>query len=193
MDAEELINRIRSGIGARNEVIRELYYNEKIRKTVVGTMIKKGCSEQQAKDLHVDSIVNFVKACYKPNFTIKTSLANYLTGIAKNIWYTQVTKSTQQLTIKKDVAQLTVDQSYEMVLRSPDQRELLNQLLDHLDETCKRLLTLWSLNKKMKEIAKDLNYKSDGMARKKKHQCLQRFYKIIGDHPNIVNALRELL
>jgi len=45
----------------------------------------------------------------------------------------------------------------------------------------------------MQEIALALNYKSAGMARKKKHQCMQRLYSIVAKNPDITNELRALL
>ena len=45
----------------------------------------------------------------------------------------------------------------------------------------------------MKAVAEKMNYKSEGMARKKKHQCLRRLYAIVDEHPHIREELRAML
>lgn len=189
MVAGDIIKKVRSSITDRNAAIKMLYTDIAIKKAVIGTLIKMGCSEKDAKDHFTDAIISFVKACYKPDFIIKSSLTNYLIGTAKNIWLKGVTKSRQQVTTKDyDIGDSVppVDDS----LISSERKALLHQLLNQLDETCRKVLTLWSINKRMKEIASSMSYKSEGMARKKKHQCLRRLYEIVAANESIKNELR---
>ena len=188
----DIVQQVKSGITERNKVIKELYISPDIDKAVIGTLIKMGCERSLAHDCKTDAIVSFVKACYRPNFEIKSSVTNYLIGAAKNIWLTGVTKYKKEHTTE-NIPDETVDESIEDNLISNEKKQLLRQLLDRLDDTCKKVLTLWSINKRMKEIATSLRYKSEGMARKKKHQCLQRLYAIIAENPQIKNELRSLL
>jgi len=190
--ADNIIRRVRSSISERDAVIKSLYTDQSIRKAVIGTLVKMGCSEQEAKDRLTDAIVSFVKACYKPEFAIKSSLTNYLIGTAKNIWLKGVTKSQQRSTTLDNNTADSVP-PIEDALISAERRALLRQVLDQLDDTCKKVLTLWSINKKMKAIAQDLQYKSEGMARKKKHQCLQRLYVIVDRHPHIKRELKLMI
>ena len=89
--------------------------------------------------------------------------------------------------LKDDIAPI------EDTLIAQEKKRLLEDVLNQLDDTCKKVLTLWSINKKMKAIAQDLHYKSEGMARKKKHQCLKRLYAIIDAHPHIKQELSSML
>lgn len=188
---QDIIDRVRRSIVERDEVIRNLYTDPKIRKAVIGTLVKLGCTEKDAKDHLTDAIVSFIKACYKPNFKISSNLTNYLIGTAKNIWLKGVTKQQKERTIKNMHQDESIE-SIEDTLISNEKRALLRKVVDQLDSTCKKVLTLWSINKKMAAIAKELSYKSEGMARKKKHQCLQRLYAIIDNHPHIRQELSAL-
>lgn len=190
--AKDLIDKVRASISGRDEVIKALYTDTSLRKAVVGTLIKLGCDEAKAKDHFTDAIISFIKACYRPNLEIKSSLTNYIIGTAKNIWLKGVTKTkkerpTQDILLKDNIAPI------EDTLISQEKRLLLKDVLNQLDDTCKKVLTLWSINKKMKAIAQDLQYKSEGMARKKKHQCLQRLYAIVDAHPHIKQELSSML
>ena len=177
--SQSIVNRVRNSLNDRNEVIKELYNNRDLHKAVVGTLIKKGCSKSSAEDYFIDSIVNFVKSCYKSDFEIRSSLTNYMIGTAKNIWLKQVTNQQKLRTIKEELQQTGGDDTYEINLIGQSKRALLAQLTGYLDETCRELLTLWAASHQMQEIAVALNYKSAGMARKKKHQCMQRLYSCL--------------
>lgn len=190
--SQVIVDRVRKSIQDRNEVIQELYHNNTHKKAVIGTLIKNGCAKEHAEDYFVDSIVNFVKACYRSDFEIKSSLTNYLIGTAKNIWLRQVTNQQKQRTIKQDIGRQK-EESYEIQLLGQSKSTLLSKLIEQLDDTCRQLLTLWAANHKMQEIADSLNYKSAGMARKKKHQCMQRLYAIVDSNPVVTNELRSLL
>ncbi len=186
----DIISRVRKSIEDRNEVIRTLYQDQVIRNAVIGTLVKMGCSEADAKDHFTDSIVNFIKACYKPDFEIRSSLTNYLIGTAKNIWLKGVTKSKREGTTFNYPTAMT-EPSIEIHLISSERKQLLHLLLNQLDQTCRKVLTLWAINKKMKDIATRMSYKSEGMARKKKHQCLRRLYALIDSNQQIKSELSE--
>ncbi len=189
--AKDIISKVRTSIEGRDEVIKSLYTDHAIKKAVIGTLVKLGCREEEAKDRFTDAIVSFIKACYRPDLEIKSSLTNYLIGTAKNIWLKGVTKSNRDRTTIDKQEEETVP-SIEDGLISKERKVLLKQLINQLDETCIKVITLWSINKKMKIIAQELQYKSEGMARKKKHQCMRRLYAIIDEHPHIKQELSSL-
>jgi len=190
--AQEIINRVRRSIDDRNAVIKELYKDAAINKAVIGTLVKMGCDEKTAQDCKTDAIIAFIKSCYKPEFQIKSSITNYLIGAAKNIWLKGVTKTKLEDTTE-EVTSVETDPSIEDSLISHEKKQLLNALINKLDDTCKKVLALWTANHRMKKIAEQMNYKSEGMARKKKHQCMQRLYAIIADNPGIKAELRTML
>ncbi|MEE9371870.1 MAG: sigma-70 family RNA polymerase sigma factor [Saprospiraceae bacterium] len=190
--AEDIIKRVRSGITERNKVIEELYTSSDIDKAVIGTLIKMGCSKEMAIDSKTDAILGFIKSCYRPDFEIKSNVTNYLIGTAKYIWLNRVTKTKNVVTIEERLTEDTVE-SIEATLISNEKKQLLQSIISLLDEKCQQVLTLWASSERMKKIAVEMDYKSEGMARKKKHQCLQRLYIIVADHPEIKNELRSML
>ena len=185
-----MIRRVQESIDGRNEVIKKLYTDSDLKSAVIGTLISKGCDKDKAEDHFTDAVVSFIKGCYRPGFSVTNSLTNYMIGIAKNIWLREVTKSNKQWTTK-DIQSVSEELPHENLIIEKERGQLLNELLARLDATCQKVLTLWTLNKRMKEIAGIMNYRSEGMARKKKHSCLQKLYVIVNDHPHIKQLLSK--
>ena len=188
----ELVRRVRQSLTRRDDVIRELYGDSAIKKAVVGTLIKMGCSKQEAPDYFVDAIVNFIKSCYREDFQIHSNITNYLIGTAKNIWLKRVTKTKKEGLLYQSIENKD-QESPEVILINDETKTTLNTLLSLIDETCRKVLPLWANKQRMNSIAQKMNYKSEGMARKKKHQCLQRLYAIIDDNPSLKEDLRAML
>lgn len=191
IEYSNIVAEVRASLESRNRVIKSLYNDENIKSRVIGTLIKKGCKEEMAKDFFSDAILNFIKACYKPEFEVR-NVPNYIVGIAKFLFLNWVTKSSKEQLI--DETKIVESQeSPEIVLIREERKNPLQKLLSQLDETCRKVLLLWSHKKRMKEIAVEMNYKSEGMARKKKHQCLRKLYQIVNDNPALKDDLRSML
>ena len=56
----------------------------------------------------------------------------------------------------------------------------LDKYLDKLDCLCKDILSLWVQDYKMKEIARELQFRDEAQARKKKYKCLEKLKRIKG-------------
>ena len=78
----------------------------------------------------------------------------------------------------------------EIKLVQKDQNEQLNLLLGQLPIPCRKVLELWKLGYSMDEIAQRVGYKSAGVARKKKYQCMQKLMQLIETHPGWKNVIR---
>lgn len=188
----EIIEKVRLGIEGRDEVLVALYEDQKLRRKVFGTLKKIGCPEDTADQQFVDAIINFTRSCRKENFVIKSDLHNYIVGTAKNLWRKQVTK--QQKTTLLDENPIVSDNDTPLIiLLNAEQKEPIRKLLSLLDAKCREVMKLWASNHKMTDIALQMDYKSEGMARKKKHHCKKSMYKIIEDHPELADELRDLL
>ena len=188
----ELIEKVREGIAGRDEVILQLYKDTKLRRALLGTLIKKGCTREAAEDHFMDAVLIFVKSCLKPNFEITSSLQNYLIGISKHLWYKEVTKSSKERPL--DDKQFEADTVTPLTqLIHEERQDPLRKLLNLLDAKCKQVLLLWAHKRSMIQIAEEMNYKSDGMARKKKHHCARKMYALINDNPGLKDRLRDML
>ena len=69
-----------------------------------------------------------------------------------------------------------------------EQEDTLSRLLESLGDKCKRVLELWQLSYSMKEIAVEMAYKSDGVARKKKRLCMKKLLEILDEKPEPISC-----
>jgi DNA-directed RNA polymerase specialized sigma24 family protein len=69
-------------------------------------------------------------------------------------------------------------------------KEVVVRLLNHIGETCRRVLTLaFYHNYSMDSIASELNFKSESVARKKKHLCLKKLKELAEKHRILRDSL----
>ncbi len=179
-DLKKIVDSIRQDINSRNEVVIELYRNEKLR-ALVHQYIKanKGSSED-AESLLTFGIIAFVKQCSRMNFELKTSAQSYIFAIIRNEWKRIKTEAGKIISI--ETSSHLDHQDYntpEYLFLSEEKKKLLSTTLSKLDAKCRDVLDMWSKNWKMREIAVSMNYKSEGMARKKKHECMQKLIQLV--------------
>lgn len=162
--------------------------NDALRNQVYRFVLKNSGTESDAITVFTDAIIAYVKS----NVTDKTDIdvlnKAYFFGIAKNCWYKELRnkKLGNHPPLEwKEAMKVPVEE-----IEITDSRKgILQKFVSLLDEKCRKVLTAWSYNHSMREIAQSLDYKSEMMARKKKYQCLQKLRKIVEDHPGLKNDL----
>lgn len=190
---QNLITKVVTSNEGRNEVMKYLYTDGEINKIIRSVLLRYNCPESKIEDIKSEAIISFIKACFRPKFQIKSSTKAYLATICKNIWLSEVTKRSKEKSISDFSFMKESTEHYEEVLVRAEASALFEKLFENLDDKCRKVLTLWSVRKKMKQIAEEMNYKSEMMARKKKHDCLKRLYHFANSRPEIVEELRSLL
>jgi len=130
---KELIEKAKDSISGRNEVITYLIQDVDIRKALLGTLLKKGCSKDEAETHFTDAVLVFVKSCLKPNFEITSNLKNYLIGISLNLYRKEVTKSTKKR-LSDDKQSVSDNETPLTLLMSKELDNPLRKLLDQLDD-----------------------------------------------------------
>ena len=175
----EYKRKVRESIESRNEVVKLLYLDKALKAKITSYTFNYGGDKDDVHQLLVESIIRFVQRCYNDSFEINTSVEAYVLTVAKNLWIRTIKSRTQDLPLElteidRGEPETTIEQ-----LLGGDRMELLRNALGYLDEKCKKVLTLWASNVKMREIALRLNYKSEGFTRKKKHACLKKLKQLI--------------
>ncbi|MEM7101977.1 MAG: sigma-70 family RNA polymerase sigma factor [Bacteroidota bacterium] len=191
---QEIIEAIREG-GQQLETVMAFIYNESTyRKDIFRYVLSRGGSQEDAEDVFQDGIRNLIICIRKGQYRGESSVKGYLFGVCKNLWFKQFNKQTRHSEYKSTLQVVETDGvNPEILIVTKEREEIIDNLLGELGPACKKVLTLWRLSYSMKEIAAELGYKSDGVARKKKHQCFQGLLKIVHDNPDIINLLREKL
>lgn len=172
----------------RNVLIKEILENAEFVNWANSFVLRNGGGQDDVQTVINDTVLNFIKVCLKPDFQLKT-VQGYLKGSAKNIWY-QIFRKRKAYTTMDIVGDAGEEESITGDLIQKEKKELLNILLDKIGDDCKRILTLWAYNMRMKEIAAQLNFSSEGYVKKRKHICLKRLIQVSQDHPGILKELK---
>ena len=193
--AKDLLSKIRGDSTSRKSAIMSLANDEVLRNSVKKHIQRNSGSSTDADTIFNDMIVVFIKIVHnKEILKIETNLHAFLMGIAKNLWYNELKKKHRRNTVDLDKIKPPVDKNIPQVelLIKEDRARLLTAILDQMKVRCKEVLMYWSAGYKMKEIALKLGYKSEGMARKKKSECMKELLTYLADKPHLKSQLSNI-
>jgi len=191
-DIELIVLKIRSGKAGRDEVLISLYHDKVLRTKVEHTATKYGGQKMDFDLIFNSTLMQFVKTVVSnKDFSIKSSLYSYMSGITRFIMLNDLKKSNRLRTEDiDDQYDIKTDHTPESLILDQSKIDQLDELLQKLGKNCKEVLMHWANGYSMKEIAVMMNYKSDMMAKKKKYKCFKELLNYLEEHPEIKNVLR---
>lgn len=169
--------------------------HQEIRGKIYSYVRQHGGSDDEGISIFHDTVVAFVKYVFQNrNFRLTDSLVGYMRTIGKYQWINQLRKINKSVPVSSvDTETLSIPDSFQSdhFILNKEKLQSLTRVLDKLASRCKEVLMYWSSGYSMKEVAKMVDYQSEGMARKKKSQCMKSLYEIISENPNIKEQLRN--
>lgn len=138
-------------------------------------ILKNSGSRQDAEDIYQEALIILVRKVQAPDFVLSSSLNTYLYSICRFLW-------NDRLKQKNRIIEVEVEKSH--LVFSVDEvefigREMENKLSEkaflQLGEKCRQLLLLFYFKKKpLKEIAGELGFSSEKVAKNQKYRCLEK-------------------
>ncbi len=170
----EIVSAIKSGGLHRNNAISFIYKNQKTFSRVKHFISSWKGNSQDAEDIWIESILVLDRKIRNDEYD-GGNIYGFVFGISKGLWRNKLKKSNKMDLVEEPALMDSVDENDpEQLFQTNERIAVLKKMLEELGEECQKILNLWKLNYKMKEIAEMLNLSSDNMAKKKKHQCLQK-------------------
>ena len=83
------------------------------------------------------------------------------------------------------------DLTPEITLFAEEKKDMLRDILNLLDDSCRSILTLWKQSYSMQEIAEKLNLSSAQLAKKYKYRCIKKLMKVLENKPQLLKALKD--
>ena len=191
MDERELILAIQEGGEALEKAMRSLYEDQEIRKQVFRFVKDRKGSIQDAEDVFQDGIRNLMLSIRAGRYRGEGSLKAYLFGTCRNLWFRRFDRLSRQADPEREMPVQMVETDPEILLLNREQEQVLAGFLNNIGEKCREVLERWKMGYSMKEIAAAVGYKSEGVARKKKHQCLKKLIEALESAPEYKRLLRE--
>jgi RNA polymerase sigma factor (sigma-70 family) len=143
------------------------------------------CRTEDVEDAYQRSFNIFYFNVRDDKITMLDTKANtYLFSIGKNIILKvlnkepRLTKSTDE-TLEMDMGTVDIDFDFDETYR----KEIILRMLNQIDEICRNVLILsFYKNFAMESIASEMNFKSQSVAKKKKHLCLKKLKDLVDKH-----------
>ena len=137
----------------------------------------KGGTEQDADDIFQETVVSFIDSVQKSKFRQESGIRTFLISISKNLWYNEIRRrqraGNRERLFEEERDQEDPDVSE--IIRDRELKNQLNQLLQDLGDSCRKILELFYYeNLSMKEIVSHLHYENEQVVRNKKYKCLQQ-------------------
>jgi RNA polymerase sigma factor (sigma-70 family) len=156
------------------------YLYKKAYKKAVGYFNKKGLNENETKDLFQDSIIVFYEAVKEDRFVLKAKIETYLFAVMNKMWINKMKIKNPESLVNGELYKEHNVNNVEDFIISEEQKKIVQFFINKLKEDCKRILVYFYYHKlAMHEIAKEMGYKNDQIARNKKVKCMRAFQAII--------------
>ncbi|MEL6252330.1 MAG: sigma-70 family RNA polymerase sigma factor, partial [Bacteroidota bacterium] len=172
---DPFISSIKSGGRELEEGMKYLYLRHSCREMVFRFIQKRNGSREDAEDIFQDGIRFLILQVRAEKYHFSGELGAYLYGICKNLWYKRFKKMSREEALDERIYEEKQEEGDpELYLVSKDRQEKIKELMAGLGAACQKVLQMWQLSYSMKEIAVEMGYKNDAVARKKKRLCMKK-------------------
>lgn len=184
---------IASGGDTRLKAIEIIYQLTDVKGKVMQYVKTHGGSQTEGLDIFHDGIVALDQNIRSGKYRSEGPLQGYLYTICRFIWNNEYRRRMKISSGDIQEFQLEPDDSTpEVKLRSKEEAALLDQVLQLLDESCRKILTLWKLSYSMTEIATTLQLSSPELAKKYRFRCMQKLMDQLEQRPGLMNTLKNV-
>lgn len=156
------------------------YLYESYFDTVKSHILKNSGTEDDAYDVFQDTLMAVYKKIQQNGFELTTDLKAYVFGVARNIWYKQLSKKKHTVSISIDFKDdLDISEILDIPIDSIIQRSFLK-----LKDDCQQILDMHLKGYDYNIIAIEMSFSSIGYAKRKKYLCKEALIKIIKSDPD---------
>lgn len=183
---------IQSGGRQRTLAIGAIYQNLELKNRIMHHVRKYGGDQQEAQDVFHEGIISLDRNIRSQKFKQETSIEGYLFSICRftwnNLWRKKSKTSSNEITEQS----IDLDIQPDSILLSQEKRQYLEKVLELIDESCRKILTLWKASYSMQEIADACELSSKEMAKKYRYRCMKKLMSALEDQPKLISILRHV-
>ena len=171
------------GIKSRNAAVINQIYVEYFPK--IHSFVRRNSGNlKDAEDLFHDGLLVVYEKVRNPDFVSTSSLFTFLYAICNRLWLKKLNrKSIHRRVTNEHSKELSYNDTPDDTMEKEDKFDLYREKFSLLSPSCQRLLGMFFQGKSMEDIAKDLEYGSEGYARKKKFKCKEKLIEMIKADP----------
>lgn len=134
---------------------------------------------QDAEDIFQDALLILYEKLHTDNFKAYTCLANYLSGISKNLWLKKLRAQKNSLHIAPNYYSENQEEINLAIENERDYHDKLNDYINAISSHCQNLIQdIFIKNKTIEEVQSKYRYSSRHNAQNQKHKCVEQIRKI---------------
>ena len=148
---------------------------------VIRSFIKKNSGdEEDAADIFQNAMLVFYKKVRSGNLKLTCSIQTYLYSICRNLWLDELRARKKKQTLHAELKIAAVEVEPEPVIVDTDgQIALIKKLMGEIGADCKKMLGLFYFDRlRMKEIAKEMGYANEKVAKNLKGRCMKKLREL---------------
>lgn len=164
-----------------NNVAFGILYRKYFGYTRKFVLSNKGNSED-AEDVFQDALIILYEKLYDDDFKAYTCLANYVTGISKNLWLKKLHNRNFFVEMHENYYSENKEEINQAIENERDYYDKLNDYINKISSHCQTLIhDIFMKNKNIDEIQEKYNYSTKHNAQNQKHKCVEQIRKIKKD------------
>ena len=173
--------------------LNDIYNREDLKGKIAAYVRRGGGNTDDAKDMFHEGIIALERNVREGKFKGETSIEGYLYSICRFLWNNEWRKRKKTTGNEPRDFEMEADENTpEIIYRTQERSRILSELLDLLDEQCKKILSMWKLSYSMDEIAQELSLSSARIAKKYRYRCTKKMIKILEGKNHILEELRNV-
>ena len=144
-------------------------------------ILSKGGSSQEAEDTFQEALIIFYRKAMQPSFELTSSCSTYLYSVARFLWK-DASKKKGIVTTNEAVEHVKFENELEEIAQKEKKFLIIEEVLNLIGEKCLKILQLFYYKGlSMKEIARQVDLKSEKVTKNQKYKCLERARKMALD------------
>ena len=160
MTDEKVLELIKAG----NEKAIEFLYKKHYR-MIVKMIMKNSGTEDEAKDIFQDALIVFWEKVKSNKLVLTSKISTFLYSICQNLWRKELDRKARN-------SGEMIEQPTQIEWEKQERVQVIQQCLQSLGETCRRILMLYYFDKmSMTDLAKEMGFANADTAKTKKYKC----------------------
>lgn len=147
---------------------------------IMSQFIKKNSGNaEDASDIFQNAILAFYKKVRSGNLVLNCSIQTYLYSICRNLWLDELKARKKHQILVSELKSVTVELEPLPSEQTNERVALVMQLMDQLGTDCKKILGLFYFDRlRMKEIAEEMGYANEKVAKNLKGRCMKKLKEL---------------
>ena len=135
----------------------------------------KGGTKEEAEDIFQEALIVFYKKAKQKDFVLTSAISTYLYSVARYLWSDKL-KSNKNKTHEIETEELVSEEiEIQQLIEKEKKFQLVEEVLNSIGEKCLKILQLFYYKGfSMKIIARQVDLKSEKVAKNQKYKCLER-------------------